>query len=55
MYVFLCWVTVWTFILVLELLVFIDSIVANYVLVFLERLFDRVYLWYYYCVWLYDY
>ena len=55
MYVFLCWVTVWTFILVLEWLLFIHTIFENYVREVLERLFDRLHFWYYYCVWLYDY
>ena len=55
LYMFFSWVIVWTFILVLEWLLFIHTIFENYVREVLERLFDRLHFWYYYCVWLYDY
>ena len=41
-------------VLVLELLVFIVTFFENYVFL-VERFFVRVYFWYFYYFWLYDY
>ena len=55
--VFMCmllpWVIIWTLLLVLEGLLVILTFL-EYVAVWVERFFDRVYFMYYYCFWLYD-